>query len=462
MSCEVCIEKFNQTTRARVSCPWCDYPVCRECTARHIFSLSGDLQCMSCKRDWNREHLCNFFPKQFMTKTYKQFRENILFEREKALMPATQPLVEKEVKIRAALKVKAEFEEERVKNSVKINKLLSMSTEEFCAAYNHTFTSNLVMRLAKMDVLRPLNLNAARLGMEASIQDGIVHTIRSTSEAVSETRIAFVRACPAGECRGFLSSVWKCGLCEVWVCSKCHEIKGHDKNVEHTCDPNSVATAELLAKDSKPCPNCASLIFKIDGCDQMFCMQCKTAFSWKTRRIETGRIHNPHYYEYMRARGGLAREPGDVPCGGLPGTQQILATLRSRKADNTKIETVIRVHRYHGHIAHVVIPRYQFNRHQCNEDLRMQYMMGDLTEDQFKFHIQKREKALQKKTEIAGILHTYNEITGELIRGGLADVDKFITEMTELARFTNDALQKISKYYTCVVPFINEKDFIIV
>jgi hypothetical protein len=38
-------------------------------------------------------------------------------------------------------------------------------------------------------------------------------------------------------------------------------------------------------------------------------------------------------------------------------------------------------------------------------------------------------------------------------------VDKFLTEMGELAKFTNTALDKISKHYTCVVPHINEKDF---
>lgn len=459
MSCEVCISKFNQTTRARVSCPWCDYAVCRECTAQYIFSLSGDLQCMSCKREWNREHLCNFFPKQFMTKTYKQFRENVLFEREKALMPATQPLVEKEIKIRAALAEAAKFDKQKKLVAVKINKLLGMSNEEFCREYNHQFTTNLALRLAKVEALRPLNLESARLGMEISILEGISHTIRTTSDTVTAERAAFVRACPAAECRGFLSTAWKCGLCEIWVCSQCHEIKGHDKHAEHTCDPNSVATAELLAKDSKPCPKCAAMIFKIDGCDQMFCMQCKTAFSWKTRRIETGRIHNPHYYEYMRARGDLPREPGDVPCGGMPEMRQIMAMLRSRATDNPKIEIVSRIHRMHGHIAYHVIPRYQFNRHQCNEDLRVNYMLGEINEADFKFQIQKREKALQKKTEIAGVLHTYNDITGELIRGGLADVDKFLTEMGELAKFTNAALQKIAKHYTCVVPHINEKDF---
>ena len=135
--------------------------------------------------------------------------------------------------------------------------------------------------------------------------------------AETERRV-FVRACPAGDCRGFLSQVWKCGMCDNWTCPDCHEVKGLEKDGPHMCDPNSVETAKMLAKDSRPCPKCASVIFKIDGCDQMFCTQCHTAFSWRTGRVEMGTIHNPHYYEYQRQRGTVPRNPGDVPCGGFP------------------------------------------------------------------------------------------------------------------------------------------------
>lgn len=131
-----------------------------------------------------------------------------------------------------------------------------------------------------------------------AITTGILPQPQNENEKlVREERKNFIRACPAEGCRGFLSARWKCGLCEKYTCNECHALKEQDK--EHVCNPDELATAKLLNKDTKPCPKCASMIFKIDGCDQMWCIECKTAFSWKTGRIET-RIHNPHYFEYLR------------------------------------------------------------------------------------------------------------------------------------------------------------------
>ena len=60
----------------------------------------------------------------------------------------------------------------------------------------------------------------------------------------------------------------------------------------------------------------------------MWCVKCHTAFSWRTGAIET-KIHNPHYYEWMRsksANGEIPREEGDAAgqgtedeAGGLAG-----------------------------------------------------------------------------------------------------------------------------------------------
>ena len=38
------------------------------------------------------------------------------------------------------------------------------------------------------------------------------------------------------------------------------------------------------------------------------------AFDWRSGRIETGRVHNPHYFEFKKR----SREHGDIPCGGRP------------------------------------------------------------------------------------------------------------------------------------------------
>jgi len=139
----------------------------------------------------------------------------------------------------------------------------------------------------------------------------------------SSKKITYHRPCPQDGCKGFINSHWKCGLCETEVCKDCREIFPVFSNSEqrkkykeeHKCNDDAVETAKLLDKDTKPCPNCKIPIFKIEGCDQMYCIQCKTAFSWNTGKIETGRIHNPHYYEMLRKmspNGEIPRETADM------------------------------------------------------------------------------------------------------------------------------------------------------
>ena len=133
----------------------------------------------------------------------------------------------------------------------------------------------------------------------------------------------------------------------------------------------------------------------------------------------------------------------------------------NRKVDQAKLRQVETIHRIHGHIEYVVIPRFQVNRYESNNDLRAAYMMNEITTEYFKHIIQKREKALQKKMEIVGVLRTYNAITAELM-AGLSNVDKFLTEMVGLVDFTNAAFSKISSQYNCVCPLINKDNFVII
>jgi hypothetical protein len=126
--------------------------------------------------------------------------------------------------------------------------------------------------------------------------------------------------CPKPDCVGFANELCRCTHCQTFICETCHE----EASEGHVCDADTIKNVQLLQKDTKGCPNCSTPIHKIEGCDQMWCPQCKTAFSWNTGKIDKGIIHNPHYYRWQETREQAVRNVGDQACGGIPTRQTII------------------------------------------------------------------------------------------------------------------------------------------
>ena len=98
--CSICTESYNKSTHSRVTCQACNETCCSSCVERYLSSSTENAHCMSCRGAWNREMLetCGL-SKKYVRVTYKKHREDVLFERERGLMPATQPLVEKAIMV---------------------------------------------------------------------------------------------------------------------------------------------------------------------------------------------------------------------------------------------------------------------------------------------------------------------------------------------------------------------------
>ena len=455
MNCVVCCELFNKSNHARVKCPFCDFDVCTTCSERYLCDTSEDAHCMSCRKGWTRETLVDNFTQKFVSRTYKERRENLLFEREKSLMPATQPYVEVQKEIRSLQTPINKLTANIVIENQKYNKISNQPLGVL--AVEHGLATEFRASIVRQKLAKEQNKVIMLLRLDRDHLIWVQEALKGHLEGnhVEREKRQFVRACPFENCKGFLSTAWKCGMCENWACPECHEVKGPNKDSEHTCDPNSVATAQLLAKDSRNCPKCAAMIFKINGCDQMYCTQCHTAFSWRTGRVETGQIHNPHYYEYARMRGTLARNPGDIPCGGFPDYYAIRGFLRHISANSVGYAMILNAHRAWGHMewfAH----RYDMNAND-NRDLRISLMIGDLSEDEFKKKIQQREKARQRKTDIRQVIEMLRAVLLDLFQdfAQTKNTDILHLSLCELQKHYNDTLLAVSKRYSkCAIPLL--------
>ena len=405
--CNICCEKFNKTNHSKVSCNYCELETCRTCIQKYLMEITTDAHCMQCKNIWNREFIDSACTKHFRNKNLKTHRENILFEREKCFLPDAQTIASKR-------KIKKNLIDE---NNKKIKQL--------------------------RDELYLLERKNEEIRMQ-----------HEEPEAIVERR-KFVRKCPVTECRGFLSTQWKCELCDNKICHECNEIK----NDEHVCEPGAVETMNLLKKDTKACPNCGTMIFKISGCPQMWCPDCHTAFNWNTLHIEKGVIHNPHFFEFQRLGGNINRANGDIPCGGLPTVHDLyrVCNINGRfKLINQESKIFFDFQRMIIHIDIVVIVR-RNNGPRHDLERRISYLMNIITEEEYKFLLQKDEKSREKQRDINNILtmivHTGTDIIRQFVNKEMNSLQT-TDIITNLIKYTNETLLIISKRYSCVVPQI--------
>ena len=226
--CPICCDSFTQIIRKSVGCSYCKYDACVGCIKKYILSNITDPNCMNCKVEWNKEFIDSNLSKAFRIGEYKKHRENILVDREKSLLPDTIQYVELEIERRNQ------------------NKLLSELSKKYDELMNEA------KEIKK-------NINNISYHNTQSI-------LGASSSIERNEKKLFVKSCIMPDCRGFLSTQWKCGVCSTWVCPDCHEQKEGQKDENHKCNPDNVATAKLIAKDSKPCPKCLSLIYKVNGC----------------------------------------------------------------------------------------------------------------------------------------------------------------------------------------------------
>ena len=295
---------------------------------------------------------------------------------------------------------------------------------------------------------------------------------RAAGAHTNQPKREFIMKCPADDCRGFLSTAYKCGTCSKWACTQCVVCIGEDKDAAHTCNPDMVESAKMIRAETRPCPKCGTRIFKIDGCDQMWCIMdgCHTAFSWNTGHVVTGIVHNPHYYEWLRRNGGgtAPREAGDIPCGGLPATWQWMRIIRMEDIPNDVKNTLQETHRNMQELIADKLTDFPARAPQLmNKDDDVDYLMNRLTEAEWQRKLEISEARFKRKKEIGQILQTLvtagSDIMNSIYQRGQAHEDihtmfiewlteTAVPELEQLRQFGNESLKALAKRDHMAVP----------
>lgn len=425
--CQICC---NEGTDKHVSCPYCSSSACEECHKTYIVSNMKEPTCMYCNKVWSREFVMENFNKSWVKKDFMRHIGVVLMEQEKSLLPSTQEEASLVKRIKDLT-----YEIQSLPTNAKIERKYKSNPEE--------------MERIKEDKRKTRNV----LVIEQSSLKELTVTYGGKKEAIPK-KTTYIFKCPCEDCRGYIEEDYTCGTCKAQVCETClcPSYKGHK------CRKEDIMTADVLKKETKPCPKCMAPIFKISGCDQIFCTQCHTAFDWKTGKIENGVLHNPHYYEWLAENTNEnQRVVEDVACGELPHPQVFNNTLY-KVNDMTYDDgyVLINMYRMVHHIEQVSLPLFAVNKVKDNFDLRVQYLLNEFDEDTWATKLANREKKRMKVAAIRGLLELTVVILKDFVRQVMFAPQTYkqvISQYSKFKGFYNTSLDNIVEVHGGSIPY---------
>ena len=429
--CPICCETYNKSTNAPVTCEYgdCGYVACKSCVRTYLTTTNADPCCMKCNKLFSIAFMYDNLNRSFVSKDYRVHRSQLLLERAISQLPDAMDEVERRVQV-----------EDKKKDISEINSQIRALQTSLREQQNQLW----------------------------ALEN------KKKEEAIKRK---FVMGCPREDCRGFLSSQYKCGLCSYHTCSQCLCVKGPEADSQHECNPDDVATAEMIKAQTKPCPSCGERISKIEGCDQMWCTTCHTAFSWKTGAIDNGVVHNPHFFQYQRANQGGAAEQGGRGMGqcnanNMPGyyiMNRVENILRLRGTEGENLGSkVMAFYRLIAHVrAHEVI-RYRSKVRQESDtiNIRVEYLMKRIDKETMEKWLYTNDRSRRRNVLILNLFELIADVGLEWVWGLcnspasgeelLLLVQEEVSKMEEVYEYCNREWAKISYDHRITVPVIIE------
>ena len=274
-SCGVCMDNYTPIIRKKCVCRYCKADTCSKCIERYLLERHEDAHCLHCRVNYNDAALQEICTKTYVQHVYFKHRQEVLINRERANLPGLQD---------AAIAEKQKRDNElKIKDIAQEISAIELQRDTVMTDYNKLYTEYYALLAAKQDtsVLRKklddLLKKSDEFRIKITNKRDDIQRIRwpaafglpangGTHAKPEEEKKKFIRRCTRDNCQGFLSTAWKCGICEYYSCSKCFVTKTKKHDDPHECKKEDIETAEMIKADCKPCPNCGEFIQKSSGC----------------------------------------------------------------------------------------------------------------------------------------------------------------------------------------------------
>lgn len=505
--CVICLCEINNKP---IQCPYCQHVAHVTCTKQYLLTDMKEPSCFhdTCMKEWSREVLDAMpLPKTWVANKLSQHRTEVLYQRERSLLPATAERVASRANLdivkneinRLTVLLNEQGDNEWFAEAVASRNAVTREHAEECIHISEVIGIKgrikfLKTCLASMEVAQRVvegrdvspstQRSIDRHEQEYMFRSGSEMTRRKTSEhdgEEDEPKTKTLFPCPVASCKGFIGSYnGKCILCETLVCRACREIISATVDVSpedvraaterHACDQSTLDTLALIASDSKKCPSCRVEITRSQGCPVMFCTRCNTFFSWTTLKRLQGQPHNPHFAEYQRSlRKGRPDARARSECSGqVPNKNDFMQRVtelgvpitwstRPLAAEGIRaIEIVLHIQDQE------IVPEPE--PQQVNLLARLAYLRGEKSEERFKQIIKQHDKKLSLQREqnqvwemfCAEIAIGLQQTIIDKASASKSRAMEFLSSIEGLVAYVNKAMKAIGKRYNMIPMLIGK------
>ena len=397
--CTLCVQETMSNNI--IVCPFCKIDICETCFQYGITMELKNPCCIYCHKMLSLEFILSNNDTEWCQKIFIPYFENLCLEKEKMLLPDSIEQYKNMLLVKDLKQQRAQL----LTNKQIENKLKPL--KKIVENYEYELKKQIQKR----------NVEKQKLTNEIYELDPSRENI-TLKKHKSET---FISKCSNGDCKGFITNKYICNICDVSLCQACMVVKN---NNDHECDRNDIESAKLIKESSKPCPTCYVSIFKISGCNQMFCTNCHAVFDWNTMIIDNGSVHNVHYFEWVSSMHKKSDNDNEhmenMACGNIEDIYSI-AIMRFHEINvnshiylrNTAFRVIFQKNRvFHGEI----IPLLQKLIKNKYNDYRIQYLDDKITEEKWKTKIVKDTIENEKNNSFIQILEMYVNVTSDFIR----------------------------------------------